>query len=117
MDESGIAIKYYHFHNAYGECAPGWASEAFDFVEIVGLGNGSEVGSKGWLCFCKSRQWFAEFIVTPFVKTSRDINDNKNPDGSSMRAFVTCDGEEAQIRVFQEQRMLSLFADTLIDFG
>jgi hypothetical protein len=34
-----------------------------------------------------------------------------------MRAFVTCDGEEAQIKVFQETAMRKLFKDVLIDFG
>jgi len=130
--ETGIAIKYYHFHNAAGECAPAvylvaddsLESEELSCHEVTGLGNGSELGSKGWLCFCKTRQanltfyrWFAKTIVEPFVTKSRDVNNNKNLDGSPMRAFVTCDGEEAQIRVFQEAEMLILFLAALIDFG
>ena len=38
-------------------------------------------------------------------------------DDSPMRAFVTCEGELAQIRVFQEERMLQKFSEALIDFG
>jgi len=34
-----------------------------------------------------------------------------------MRAFVTCDGVEAQMKIFREETMLSLFRDSLIDFG
>jgi len=34
-----------------------------------------------------------------------------------MRAFVYCDGEEAQIRVLQEPDILSQLSDTLIDLG
>lgn len=34
-----------------------------------------------------------------------------------MRAFVMCDGEEAQIRVFQEPEIKQLMDENLIDFG
>ena len=34
-----------------------------------------------------------------------------------MRAFVTCDGEQKQIAVFQEEDLITLFKDALIDFG
>jgi len=130
--ETGIAIKYIHFHNSAGDIAPAVyliADDSLSANEIVcqsipGLGNGTELGSLGWLCMCKTRQancefykWFAQTIVVPFVRDSRRICDSKNPDGSDMRAFVTCDGEEAQIRVFQEDCMLALFRDALIDFG
>ena len=62
-------------------------------------------------------QMVCQTVVVPFVRSSRAICQSLNPDGSDMRAFVTCDGEEAQIKVFQEESMLSLFKDALIDFG
>ena len=34
-----------------------------------------------------------------------------------MRAFMMCDGEEAQIKVFQEEEIQNLFAENFIDFG
>ena len=34
-----------------------------------------------------------------------------------MRAFVTCDGEQEQIKVFQHDDLLDIFSDALIDFG
>ena len=34
-----------------------------------------------------------------------------------MRAFISCDGEQKQIEVFQEDDVLAAFKDTLIDFG
>ena len=37
--------------------------------------------------------------------------------GDPMRAFVTCDGEASQVRVFQENEMIKLFKDNLIDFA
>jgi transposase len=51
----GISIKYYHFHNAAGETAPAvyiiaddkMAEEDFVVLPIIGLGNSTEVGSKG----------------------------------------------------------------------
>jgi hypothetical protein len=129
--ETCIFIKYY-FHNAADDCAQAvyliadseMTSDALETYEIPGLGNGSELASRGWLCICKSRQantkfyeWFGEHIVVPYVSDSRSIYDSKNADDSQMRAFVTCDGEEAQIRVFQEERMLQKFSTALIDFG
>jgi hypothetical protein len=130
--ETGIAIKYIHFHNSAGDVAPAvyliadcnMGENEVHTQSIAGLGNGAELGSLGWLCICKTRQantefykWFARTIVVPFVTSSRIICENKNPDGTDMRAFVTCDGEEAQIKVFQEEGMLSLFKEALIDFG
>ena len=34
-----------------------------------------------------------------------------------MRAFVMCDGEESQIRIFQEQEIRDVLAEELVDFG
>lgn len=128
----GVSIKYYHFHNAAGEAAPAVyviADESFSEGEffvlpIIGLGNSTEVGSKGYLCWCKTRncndsfyRWYAKEIVVPFVQRVREVHQEKNDDGTDMRAFVMCDGEESQIRVFQELAIRQLFRDNLIDFG
>ena len=89
--------------------------EIFFVLPIVGLGNSTEVGSLGYLCWCKTRNgndkfylWFAKTIVIPFVKKVRDVHQPLNEDGSPMRAFVMCDGEESQIRVFQEEEIREL---------
>jgi len=130
--ETGVAIKYIHFHNSAGDVSsavylvadPSMGPDDVLTREVVGLGNGADLGCIGWLCFTKTRQansafyrWFAQTIVVPFVLKNRVIYQNVNEDGSPMRAFVTCDGEEAQIKVFQETAMLKLFKDALIDFG
>ena len=57
------------------------------------------------------------FIVAPFVIDVRDQNKSKNPDGTPMRASVTCDGGQEQIKVFQRGDLLDIFSDALIDFG
>ena len=128
----GISIKYYHFHNSAGETAPAvyvvaddsMADGDFFVLPVVGLGNSTEVGSLGYLCFCKTRncndkyyRYFAKTIVIPFVKKVRDVHQPLNEDGSPMRAFVMCDGEESQIRVFQEEEIRELFRENMIDFG
>ena len=118
-------------------------------MPIIGLGNSTEVGSKGYLCFTKTRngndafyRWFANEIVVPFILLVRGIYDprvlffnfsfiittifyiylhtlctKQNDDGTPMRAFVMCDGEEAQIRFFQEPEIQRKFKEALIDFG
>lgn len=96
----------------------------FFVLPIVGLGNSTEVGSLGYLCWCKTRNgndkfylWFAKTIVIPFVKKVRDVHQPLNEDGSPMRAFVMCDGEESQIRVFQEEEIRELLTENMVDFG
>ena len=86
----GLSIKYYHLHNAQGETAPpvyviaddSLREDDFFVLPITGLGNGTNVGSQGYLCWCKTRncndkfyRWFAKEIVVPFVRSVRDIHD------------------------------------------
>ena len=128
----GISIKYYHFHNAAGEAGPAvyiiaddsMSEEEFWVTSVVSLGNSTEVGSKGYLCFCKTRngndafyEWFAKTVVVPFVQKVREIHQEKNDDGTDMRAFVMCDGEESQIRVFQKEEIRQSLNLNLIDLG
>ena len=129
----GISIKYYHFHNAAGEAAPAvyiiaddsMSEEEFWVTCVVSLGSSTEVGSKGYLCFCKTRngndafyEWFAKTIVVPFVQLVRGIHQEKNDDGTDMRAFVMCDGEESRMRIlFQKEDIRQLLILNLIDLG
>ena len=88
----GVSIKYYHFHNSEGETAQSvyiiadnsMDEDAFFVQPIVGLGNSTEVGSKGFLCWCKTRncnekfyRWFAKEIVIPFIKKVREVHQPK----------------------------------------
>jgi hypothetical protein len=59
-------------------------------------------------------RWYAHNVVAPFVLKCREAYGNQNPDGTPMRAFVVCDGEPAQITVFQEDFILQLMAKSLI---
>lgn len=128
----GLAIKYYHFHNAAGDMAPMVLIVADDTMEeneffvqeVAGLSHTQLVDSTGYLVFTKTRncnaafyRWYAHNVVAPFVLKCRAAYNNQNPDGSPMRAFVVCDGEPSQIQVFQEGFILQLMAESLIDFG
>lgn len=128
----GFAIKYYHFHNAAGDMAPmvlivaddTMGDNEFFFSEIPGLSHTQLLDAVGYLVFTKTRncnssfyQWYANFVVAPFVLKCRASYCNTNPDGTPMRAFVVCDGEPSQIQVFQEATILKLMSDSLIDFG
>ena len=88
----GISVKYYHFHNSAGETAPAvyivaddsMSDDDFFVLPIVGLGNSTEVGSKAYLCWCKTRncndkfyRWFAKEIVIPFVNLVHDTHQEK----------------------------------------
>ena len=130
--EIGISIKYVRFHNSAGDYASAVhliADPNMGIDEVVthffhGLVNNAKLGSAGWLCLRKPRQgncncykWFAQAVAVPFVRSCRAIRQSSSPDGRDMRAFVTCDGVEAQMKIFREETMLSLFRDSLIVFG
>jgi len=85
----GLSIKYYHLHNAKGmACEPVYiiadddmAADDFFHIPIIGLGNSTDVGSKGHLCFCKTRscneafyRWFAKEVVIPFIASVREYH-------------------------------------------
>ena len=127
-----LSIKHYHFHNANGTVAPpvfviaddSMDPEAFIWDEVSELSTSTDVNGKAYLCRCRTRngnsafyRWYGTFIVAPFVIDVRDRTKSKNPDGTPMRAFVTCDGEQEQIKVFQHEDLLDIFCDALIDFG
>ena len=126
-----LSIKHYHFHNANGTVAPpvfvvadSMDPEAFIWDEVPELTTSTDVNGKAYLCRCRMRngnsafyRWYGTFIVAPFVIIVCDRIKSKNPDGTPMRAFVTCDGEQEQIKVFQQQDLLDVFSYALIDFG
>jgi hypothetical protein len=127
-----LSVKHYHLHNANGTVAPPVfiladdSMEADEFIwhECNELATSTDVNGRAYLCRCRSRnanaafyEWFGTDIVAPFVADVRKHSRCKNPDQSPMRAFVTCDGEQEQIKVFQEETMLKVFEDVLIDFG
>jgi hypothetical protein len=94
--------------------------------EIHGLSNSTDLDSKGYLVFTKTRccnerfyEWYMTTIVVPFVKKMRELFPDEcvNLDGSPMRAFVYCDGEEKQIKVFQTEAMINLLIEVMIDLG
>ena len=127
-----LSIKHYHFHNASGTVAPpvfvvaddSMDPETFIWDEVSELATSTDVNGKAYLCRCRTRnansafyRWYGTFIVAPFVMDVRDRTRSKNPDGTPMRAFVTCDGEQEQIKVFQHDDLLDIFSGALIDFG
>ena len=103
-----LSIKHYHFHNANGTVAPpvfvvaddSMDPEAFIWDEVPELSTSTDVNGKAYLCRCRTRngnsafyRWYGTFVVALFVIIVRDRTKSKNPDGTPMRAFVTCDGE------------------------
>jgi hypothetical protein len=125
-----LSVKHYHLHNANGTVAPPVfiladdSMEEFIWRECNELSTSTDVNGRAFLCRCRTRnansafyRWFGTDIVAPFVTNVRDHSRCKNPDQSPMRAFVTCDGEQEQIKVFQEDTMLRVFEDVLVDFG
>lgn len=134
--EGGLSfgVKMYHFHNAAGTCSPpvfviadGRQDEdTFDAYGIPGLNKDHD--KMGYLVFCRTRncnsnfyRWFCRTVVVPFVDHIRahaaGTDVCQYADGSNMRAFLTCDGEEEQIRVFLEPEIREIFADKCIDLG
>ena len=98
--------------------------ETFIWDEVSELATSTDVNGKAYLCRCRTRnansafyRWYGTFIVAPFVMDVRDRTRSKNPDGTPMRVFVTCDGEQEQIKVFQHDDLLDIFSGALIDFG
>lgn len=127
-----LSVKHYHLHNANGTVAPpvfiiaddSMEAEEFIWHECNELATSTDVNGRAYLCRCRTRnansafyEWFGTDIVAPFVTNVREHSRCQYPDQSPMRAFVTCDGEQEQIRVFQEDAMLKVFEDTLVDFG
>lgn len=127
-----LSVKHYHLHNANGTVAPpvfiiaddSVDAESFAWHDIPELSTSTDVNGHAYLCVCRTRnanaafyRWFGTFIVAPFIIDVRARSKAKYPDGTPMRAFVTCDGEQEQIRVFQEEDMLGVFENALIDFG
>jgi len=85
-NELGILVKGMFLHNASGELAPmllffsvdDMNEDDFEFYPIQGLRNTSDVGTTGFICFCKTRagnkkfwKWFFEFYVLKFLKLIR----------------------------------------------
>ena len=102
------SIKHYHFHNANRTVAPpvfvvaddSMDPEEFIWDEVPELSTSTDANGKAYLCRCRMRnrnsafyRWYGTFIVAPFVIIVRDRTKSKNPDGTPMRAFITCDGE------------------------
>ena len=130
--EIGISMKYVRFHSSAGDYAsavyliadPNMGIDEVVTHSVPGLVNDAKLGSAGWFCLRKTRQGncncykcSAQTVAVPFVRSCSAISQSSSPDGRDMRAFVTCDGVEAQMKIFQEETMLSLFRDSLIDFG
>ena len=127
-----LSIKHYHLHNASGTVAPpvfviaddSMDPEAFVWDEVPELSTSTDVNGKAYLCRCRTRnsnsafyRWYGIFIVAPFANDVRDRMKLTNPDGSPMRAFVTCDGEQEQIKVFEHEDFLDISSHAKIDFG
>ena len=127
-----FSVKHYHLHNACGTVAPpvfviaddSMEKDAFTFEEMPQLSISTDVSGTAYLCRCKTRncnaafyRWYGRFLVTPFVNDVRNRRKCKLPDGTPMPAFVTCDGEQEQIKVFQEADMLEVFAHADIIFA
>lgn len=127
-----LSVKHYHLHNANGIVAPpvfiladdSMEVEEFIWHECNELATSTDVNGRAYLCRCRTRnanaafyKWFGTDIVAPFVANVREHSRCQYPDKTPMRAFVTCDGEQEQIKVFQEDAMLKVFEDCLVDFG
>lgn len=127
-----LSVKHYHLHNANGTVASpvfiladdSMEAEEFIWHEVPELSTSTDENGRAYLCRCRTRnansafyKWFGKDIVAPFVANIRKNSRCRYPDQSPMRAFVTCDGEQEQIKVFQEDGMLKVFEDVLVDFG
>lgn len=81
----------------------------FDVFAIEGLGATSQLGSKGYVVFSKTRvpnkafyQWFNQTIMIPFIRDIRskyDISDD-------VAAYVTFDGEALQLSPYYNDNII-----------
>ena len=124
-----IFIKYIHLCVASGRVGkavflvadPGMSNEDLSVSEISGLSTSTEPGSKGYLCFCKSRvgnfafyKWFITVVLVEFVALLRGTLSEEDSDQSF---FLTCDGEDTQIAVFQDDEVNAILIANRIDDG
>lgn len=127
-----FAVKLYHLHHADGLCASpvfviaddSMSSEGFDHDIVPRLSHENHMEAFGYLCFCPTRacnitfyRWFVNTVIIPFVLKTRAFYRSAYPDGSPMRAFLTCDGEAKQIEVFQEMEVISAMSTAVVDLG
>jgi hypothetical protein len=88
----GLAVKYYHFHNANGYSGElvivisddSMGEESMEMFPIQGYSNNTAIDSVGYLVFTKSRcgnkaffRWYITFIVIPFINKCRDVKQCK----------------------------------------
>jgi hypothetical protein len=85
--------------------------EDIDVHFVKDLGCSTQVGSNGYVVFCKTRcgnrkfyEWFNKEILIPFITTIRDIYELQD-----IPAYLTFDGEKIQISVYSDQDFQDMF--------
>lgn len=94
--------------------------EDIDVHEVSGLGIGTHIGAKGYIVICDTRQcnvafyrWFNKTILIPTVNELRRVHEL--PEDAV--AWYQLDGEEIQIRCYQDPTLLRELAANHICVG
>ena len=121
-------IKVYIFINAFGNSGPvtfilddgNMVENTIDVHEVYGLGVGTELTTKAYLVFCKTRsanmefyRWFFEDVFVKFVIDSRTIYKID----LSVPAYFWLDGESDQINPLKEKRVIEICEEFNIIIG
>ena len=92
----------------------------FYYYKVPGLSTSTSSSSFGYICFCKTRcpkekffMWFVEDVLIEFVKNQRRLYSNNAYDN----AFISCDGEIDQIKIFLDENIRNKLNDENIIVG
>ena len=119
-------IKYYLLIFADGtQAAPIYVvadkmmgDEDFDVYEVMGIGIGTDIGSKGYVVFCKTRcgnkgfyRWLNDHFLLPMVQLKKELYG----DDAGDLIWFQLDGEPVQISVYNVPDVLaSLKANNIV---
>jgi len=127
-------MKKYFLSNSFGQVAtPVYLIEDTSLEEnaclwykIPGLSSLNQIGGYGFLAFCPTRcgneaffKYFINEVILPFVQDIQAIIQSSTgkvwtEDDHQAIVFMSCGGEESQIRVLLEETIATKFSDLLI---
>jgi hypothetical protein len=131
QDSSGVTsyfIKYYLLMFADGTAAApvfvvadnSMAKGDIDVHEVLGLGIGTDIGSKGYVVFCKTRcgnnafyRWLNDSILIPMVVSKKALHKA----AENAITWFQLDGEPVQIKVYEDSEVIASMTEHGIVIG
>jgi hypothetical protein len=122
-----LFVKWIHLACADGHsgpiillfCLETLQEDSFHVIEVNGLNYSSDLGAKGYVCFCRTRagnmaffNWFISTIVIPTITISRSHHGHGQEQG-----FVYCDGEAVTLSQVFSENLTKLAQDNHVHIG